>query len=568
MRSGAIHSAQNNAIIRHNLRYICTLLALCLLSACRAETPPAITATVSPAVFATAEATTEPTLTPVESRSPELAEPETPTPIAPEPSEGIALLGLVGQPRSLNPITENHPALRELSPLLFETLLQAEPNTARLQPGLAQDWSFSEEEQRVTFHFPPNLKWGNGESMTAADIVDSLKATQHPALSAFNRITAPDENTLSLGFISPNCSAITALALLPLLPSAEIRAEKPVGSGPFVVSRWSENKRTLTLARNPNYHGPGPDLGGVTIRFLEKEVLDIALSEGQFDLVGPLAADLTYRLPNGMTELVYPKAQMVYLAVNYDPKNAEPLPVEVRQALQLALDREAILAETLPDAGQALAGPLLSSHWAHNDALALPGYDPEAAQALLAQAGLRDEDGDGWLDQDGKRLELSIRLNAHDNLHQNLGWLISSYYRDVGLFVRTEGVGFDSIIDDLFTHDFELALYSWFILPDPDQQLYWRSTENAEGLGLNVTSYQNPRLDRLFDRGNTVTGCDPTERSKTYDEIQEILSQDRPVDFLVAPAQHILTHPRLQGLQPGPFSPLTWNAAAWDIEGE
>jgi peptide/nickel transport system substrate-binding protein len=187
---------------------------------------------------------------------------------------------------------------------------------------------------------------------------------------------------------------------------------------------------------------------------------------------------------------------------------------------------------------------------------------------LLAEAGLKDEDGDGWLDRADKRLELGLRLNGENSLHQDLGWLVSSYYRDLGLFARAESVAFDNLVDDLFTHDFELALFSWPLLPDPDQHLYWRSTENEEGVGLNFTSYDNPRLDKLLDQAVAVPGCDTPTRAKIYGDIQEILAQERPLDFLLTPNYHLLVTQRLQGVNPGPFAPLAWNVTNWYLKEE
>jgi peptide/nickel transport system substrate-binding protein len=191
---------------------------------------------------------------------------------------------------------------------------------------------------------------------------------------------------------------------------------------------------------------------------------------------------------------------------------------------------------------------------------------PDEARQLLTQAGLRDSDQDGWLDSDGDRLDLSIRLNGLDKLHQRLGWLVSSYYRDLGLFARAESVPPDSVIDDLFTHDFTLAIFRWPILPDPDQRLYWQSAENKEGLGLNFTSYNNAELDRLLEAGVSVPGCQPQERDKIYEQIQEILAQDRPVDFILAPHNQLLVNNRLAGPTPGPFAPFTWNVAQWYLQ--
>jgi peptide/nickel transport system substrate-binding protein len=486
---------------------------------------------------------------------------------------------LIGQPDSLNPITTTNSALRELVPALFDSLLHVDPATAQLGPGLAQSWEYRRSGRQVVFHIPPDLKWSDGRPLTAAAIAASLKATEHPALLAFTQIEASDAETLALTFVTIDCSAVTTLATLPLLPASEILDITPTGSGPFKIGEWSENKRSLSLERNPNYRGPTPLLDGLTVRFIENDETAIALSEGQFDALGPLSADnqsdveginSQSKIQNPkskiFTDLVYPAPQMIYLAINYAPKNVDPVEPEVRQALLLALDRKALLAEALNGDGQLLAGPLLPGHWAVNPDLTWPEYDPQAAQKLLAKAGLKDEDGDGWLDQDGRRLELSIRLNGGNPLHQNLGWLAASYYRDLGLFVRSDSMAFTALLDDLFTHDFSLALFSWPLLPDPDQRLYWRSTEDEVGLGLNLISYDNPTLDGLLDRAIKVPGCEPLDRAKIYGDIQKTLAQERPVDFLLSPNRHIFVATRLHGLSPGPFAPLTWNVSGWYLQ--
>jgi len=305
------------------------------------------------------------------------------------------------------------------------------------------------------------------------------------------------------------------------------------------------------------------------VRFLrDNNEVAIALSEGQFEVVGPLSATPPEFDTQQFTDITYPAPQAVYLAVNYDPKNSDPLSPEIRRTLLLAPDRATILVEAVGDDGQIMPGSLLPGHWAANNDLPLPDYDPESARDLLRRAGLRDTDGDGWLDEAGKRLELGIRLNGQNELYQNLGWLLSSYYRDLGLFVRAESVPVDSVIDDLFTHDFSLALFSWPILPDPDQRLYWHSTENTEGLGLNFTSYNNAEVDSLLEEAVAIPGCEMEERSTLYADLQKILAEERPVDFLLAPNRHLLVADRLQGVEPGPFAPFTWNVTEWYLPEE
>jgi len=545
------------------------LFALLLFACASAEPHPTVTPAPPPTIEPTAAPTTppEPALLPTPTEPP--ATPAAlPLPARPV-SGGTAVLGLVGRPANLNPLLTSHPALRAIVPLLFDSLLRANPQTGQLEPALAERWDYSAGGQTVTFHLPPNLAWSDGAPLTAADVAQSLQASRHPAALKFAEFSAVDEQTLKLEFLAGiDCAAVSALGLLPILPAGQELDARPVGSGPFVVQNWSEDGRTLALARNPNYHGRPPNLEGVTVRFLDDTDMQIALSEGasQFDVIGPLAQSTTP--PDGFRQLTTPNPEMVYVAVNLDPKNEPSLPAAVRAALPQALDRPAILAELLNGDGQLLAGSLLPGHWAAAPELLPPEYNPQAARNQLAAAGFADTDGDGWLDDNGARLELNIRLNGSDDLQRRLGWLVSSYYRDVGLFARAQSVPRDSLLDDLFTHDFRLAIFRWPLLPEPDQRMFWHSAENEVGRGLNFTSYANPRLDSLLEAGVAVPGCSAEERRGRYTQAQQILADDRPVDFLLAPNRHLLVSNRLQGVEPGPFAPLTWNAAGWFLSTE
>lgn len=559
-----------------------TFLFLCalLLAACQltesspmaannaaSSTENTINSSELPAVASTQSETATAPASPTAAPEPATATPPpTPTPAGTPQPGGRTLLGLLGPPKNLNPITDNSAALHPITPLLFDSLLRVDPESAQVQPGLAQSWQFSADGRQVTFTLPPNLAWSDGTPYTAADVAASLQATQNPALLKFNRIAAANDQTLQFDFLEVDCAAVTTLGLLPLLPAEQILEPLPVGSGPFVIAGQGEDGRSMTLARNPYYAGTTPRLSEIELRFFSQSELEIVLSEGAgpFGAIGPLAQRPA--TPPGFRELTFPAAQMLGVAINYEPKNEPPLPEPVRRALLLALDRPAILAELLAGDAELLAGTLLSSHWAANPTLSPPAYNPEQAAALLAQAGLRDTDGDGWLELNGQRLELSLRLDGTNRQQQRLGWLVSSYYRDLGLFARAESVPRDSVTDDLFTHDFSLAIFGWPILPDPDQRVFWNTDENEPGLGLNFTSYNNPTLDSLMTEAATLPGCEVSARAKVYQAVQETLNSDRPVDFVLAPNRHLFVAETLYGLRPGPFAPFTWNAAEWYLE--
>jgi peptide/nickel transport system substrate-binding protein len=235
----------------------------------------------------------------------------------------------------------------------------------------------------------------------------------------------------------------------------------------------------------------------------------------------------------------------------------------VRQALSKAVDREALQDQVLGGAAELLAGSLPATHWAADPVLEPPAYDPEGARRLLAEAGWSDTDGDGWLDRDGERLRLPVRTNGGNQLRDDVATLVAGYYRALGVDASVELAVWGAVVDDLFTHDFETIVFSWPLDAEPDQSRWWLSTENEIGSGDNFVSFSDETVDRLLGEALNVPGCTPSRRAELYRQIQGVLVQERPYDFLFIPHATLLTRPDLLGIEAGPFAGPLESASAW-----
>jgi peptide/nickel transport system substrate-binding protein len=227
------------------------------------------------------------------------------------------------------------------------------------------------------------------------------------------------------------------------------------------------------------------------------------------------------------------------------------------------VDRDALQDQVLGGAAELLAGSLPAAHWAADPALEPPAYDPDGARRLLAEAGWSDTDGDGWLDRDGERLRLPVRTNGGNQLREDVATLVASYYRALGVDASVELVVWGSVVDDLFTHDFETIVFSWPLAAEPDQSRWWLSTENEIGRGDNFVSFSDETVDRLLGEALNVPECNPVRRAELYRQIQGMLAQERPYDFLFIPHATLLTRPDLLGTEAGPFAGPLESAAAW-----
>ena len=98
-----------------------------------------------------------------------------------------------------------------------------------------------------------------------------------------------------------------------------------------------------------------------------------------------------------------------------------------------------------------------------------------------------------------------------------------------------------------------------------DKSLHERLVAAAQKAGYSST---DEFVTHVLERAVAVPGCEVETRAGIYVDLQETLTEERPVDFLLAPNQHLLVGERLQGIEPGPFAPFTWNVTDWYLSEE
>jgi peptide/nickel transport system substrate-binding protein len=469
-----------------------------------------------------------------------------------------------------------------LVPLLFDSLLafhRREPDSGEPQPHLAEAWTIASNSQTITFTLRTDARWHDGQPVTADDVVFTIESARDPVLDSLygpllehvTEVGAPDDGTVVVSLDEPHCPSLTALGELPILPqhlpiNSDSSVSPPVGSGPFVFVDWTPDDE-VHLAGNDDYWGGAPYLDAWSYRPFEN-VTDLghALESGQIDvaLMPPGRLPDSAASSSSLSVYHYPAPEFLFVAFNGDhPVLGDQ---RVRLALSMAVDREQLLGQALDGWGELIAGSLPSMHWAADPALRPPAYDLDGARQLLAEVGWTDSDGDGWLDRGGERLRLPVRTNGGNQLREDVATLIAGYYRAIGVDASAELVVWGGLVDDLFTHDFEAIVFSWPLRAEPDQSRLWLSTEDEIGSGYNFVSFADETVDQLLQEALAVPGCDPTRRAERYRQVQRLLAQERPYDFLFVPYATVLSRPGVYGVTAGPFAGPLETAAAWYIK--
>jgi peptide/nickel transport system substrate-binding protein len=257
----------------------------------------------------------------------------------------------------------------------------------------------------------------------------------------------------------------------------------------------------------------------------------------------------------------------------------------VREALDLAIDRERLIEDAFDGHGQPAYGEFYRGWTTCPEVIGTNSfaYNPDAASALLAQAGWLDLNGDGVLEAHGApyapdetRLELTLMTYDDWDELADAQKLIADMLREVGIRVVTDLAGPGDLWGNweeggLEAHgQFEADLWDdGYPGLDPTDYLIWRyaswsipSVEDG-GAGGNVMRFNNPEVDRLLQQAHTQP--EPSARLQTLCQIQSILSNERPMLYLVYFSETHAFSSQLQGLVVNPNDTLTWDVINWQL---
>ncbi len=494
--------------------------------------------------------------------------PPTPTP-TPTPARRDLILGLTLPEDTLNPLQlpYDDPAARFLVDALFDRLMPPDPTDGHLTPGIVRSWAMDERGQAITLTVRTDARWHDGAPVTAEDVAFTIRAAIDPALNSpyFIRLThiqtaeAISPSTVVVRLKEPSCSDLTGLGDLPVVPAHQLQTgtrawdafgRASLGSGPLRFADWQGEGRFTLVATGAHWRG-SPQITRWEVRSLPPDELRKAWDAGALD-AAILPRELALAPPPAWSAQW--TASLEYVGVFFNLERLGLSDPRVRQALTLALDRSQINRQALQGRGLPLSAPWLPTFWAVAPAPPPPSSDPARARALLDEAGWRDTDGDGWRERAGDPLIVRIKTNGENPVRRDLAMLVAAAYRAIGVPAEVEIVPYPSLIDALFRHDYDVAIFGWPIDLDPDQSAYWRSDETEPRRGFNLVSWQDARTDELLQAGQFAPRCAPDARRVAYQALAQHLATQRPVDFLFALPMGIVTRPGLQGVTLSPFT--------------
>jgi peptide/nickel transport system substrate-binding protein len=438
-------------------------------------------------------------------------------------AEGATLRAGVETPVQLDPAFASSDSEIVILNSIYDYLIDVDAAN-NVQPRLATEWTASDDGLTYTFTLAQNVTFHDGSPLTAEDVVWTFNRLRNPDLelptadlySNIKEITAGDgEVTFTLNQTNPfflyDLSDNHALIL-----KAETQdpATEFNGTGPFKLVNYSPEDR-MELTANENYFIEGkPGVANLELIFFSDQVASVdALRGGQLDLMlrMPTPLFLTLEGEPDLTTVAIPTNgfDLVRLRADREPGNNP----QVVQAMKLATDREAIFQAVSLGLGavgrDSPIGPLFQAYY--SEETPIPPRDPEAARALLTEAGYPD----------GLELDLHVPDTGD---RPDLAVILKEQWAEAGIIVNVIVEPESVYYGENGWLEVDLGITGWGSRPVPQ---FYLDVMLVTGAQWNEAHFSDPELDELAALAGTT--LNEEERIEAYKEIQRILIERGPI---------------------------------------
>jgi peptide/nickel transport system substrate-binding protein len=490
---------------------------------------------------------------------------------SPSPASGKKIILQVGWYEnidSLNPFIGQQNVAYDVYRLNYDFLVNYDADTLAPIPGLATSWSHSPDGKTWVFKIRKDIRWQDGQPLTASDVAFTFNYIIHNQMTAYTNYTQFIKDAVALDpwTVRFDCSRPKAGILqmwVPILPKhiwgkispadAQNKFQNPapvIGSGAFQVVDWVKDQY-VRLDANKGYWGGAPKIDEILFRIYtnqETEAADLRSGAIQYADVAPAQ----YRaFVNKPTWTIHKATDDSFENMGVDcytlgPSTGNPVLKDwrFRNALNWAIDRRAIATIAYNGAAVPATSFLPSGYWKapldyhwQPPASEAYTYDPTKAGRLLDAAGYKEVNG-VRRDHNGKPIALRLWAVTEKNQYVVASKLIAGYLEKIGLKVTLQTMDSGAIDDKLYNNagntfkpDFDLFVWGWGGDYDPGFLLSIFLTSQING--WSDSAWSDPQYDRLFEQ--QASELDPQKRKAIVWQMEQIIYQQSPYVVLVYP---------------------------------
>ena len=461
-----------------------------------------------------------------------------------------------GSPENFNPQINTTGTSLDAARPVYNQLVEFARGTTTVVPGLAEKWEVSADGLVITFHLRKGVKFHTSKTFTptrdfnADDVLFSFNRmwkadspyakVSGGAYDYFNDMDMPnllktiekkDDQTVVFTLQKPNAPIIANLAmdfasiLSGEYADAMLKAktpekvdQEPIGTGPFAFVAYQKDA-VIRFTANAAYWGGAPAIGDLVYSITPDPTAryaKIQKNECQV-MIAPNPADLAAIGKDKKVNLLSQAGLNVgYLAFNTTKKPFDD--VRVRQAINMAINKKAILKEVYQGAGQAAINPIPPTIWSYDKATKDYGYNPEKAKALLKEAGITTLETDLWW--------MPVQRPYNPNA-KRMAEIMQADLAKVGINAKLVSYEWGEYRKRMQAGEHQMGLLGWTgDNGDPDNFFFLLGCAAARAGGQNVAHWCNKEFDDLLQKANQLT--DIKARTKIYEQMQAIAKKEAP----------------------------------------
>jgi peptide/nickel transport system substrate-binding protein len=479
------------------------------------------------------------------------------------------VIDLAADPTGLDPEAVTNNTSNFIMGTIYDSLIRYKPGTAEPAPGVAERWEVSADGRTYTFHLRHGIRFQDGTPLDASAViwnVDRLLNKNNPQFiyntgtveghidDTFGGLTgyrAIGDDTVEYSFKEPVAPFLNSIAMEGnglVGPAAAAKWGKdyrnhPVGSGPFVF-REHRARDQVILDANPDYWNGRPKVDHLVFKeYPEPQAAVLALKRGEMQILCDVSTQSVpaIRSDPNLELLTQPglTASGVALPVDVPPFNDK----RVRQALNYAVDKEALNKGLFQGLAVTMTSPLPNGIFGFDASLKGYPYDPEKAKQLLADAGVKDLKVE-FLTYNSPR--------GYNPVGAALAVAIQGYLKKIGVDVEVRQMEVGAFISTVRAGTYKgWTLQGWTTTNgDPDNFI----GELFGGRAIpihNWSHYHDPTVDRLI--AEAVAATDRTQRAAIYQEAQRKVLEDAPWLFINSTTQIRAIRKSVKGLRLNPL---------------
>jgi peptide/nickel transport system substrate-binding protein len=482
------------------------------------------------------------------------------------------------QPAKLTPYISSDVYSTRVLDRVCQSLSRFDPKTLRMVGALADGWQIDPNGLWIRAHINPRARFSDGTPVTSEDVRWTYMDFINNPLIEAERARSTQDNLkevkvvdgLTVDFMFKEAFFTNILIALgnPILPKHYFARFEPsqinqgtgvtMGSGPFrlaklpsgpedLANQWTPGQ-DVVLVRNEQYWAEKPSLERLRFKSIKDDLGRlVAYRNGEGSMMLPtspqfnkvLKEEPEFEKSNYALKWTNMRCGYSFIAWQCGPRAGKGLTPfvdkRVRRAMTMLLDRERMIRDIWDGIGIVAKGPNNPESPASDPAVKPLPFDPEKGKALLAEAGWKDRDGDGILENEkGDKFTFEYTYATGGEISERLARFVKDSYGKAGIVVTTRPVDWSRYQELLKLRDFDAITMGWGAnAPESDPRQIFHSESIKEG-GDNFTQWVNKDCDALIEKGRRT--MDEATRMEVWRQFEACIAEDQPYTFVrVAP---------------------------------